>query len=72
MNSAAQEVRPAPIENAARTPLTWSLWSRQVNAILRLELKKNFFNRRAFILYLLASLPIILLGLFALRRRRAS
>lgn len=45
---------------------SWSLWARQIRAILRLELKKNFLNRRAFALYLLALLPVLLLTLLAL------
>lgn len=38
-----------------------SLWSRQVGAILRLELKKNFFGKRSILVYLLAMLPVGLL-----------
>jgi ABC-type transport system involved in multi-copper enzyme maturation permease subunit len=41
----------------ARNPLPWSLWWRQVRAILRLELRKGF--RRAYGLYLLALAPIV-------------
>src|SRR5207237_8865581 len=39
------------------------LWLRQVGAILRLELKKNFFSRRSVLVYLLALMPIGLLTL---------
>ena len=35
-----------------------SLWSRQIGAILRLELKKNFFGKRSILVYLLAMLPV--------------
>lgn len=45
---------------------SWSLWMRQTLAILQLEVRKNFFSRRAFLLYLVAGLPIILLSLLAL------
>ena len=45
--------------------LPWALWSRQIVAILRLELKKNFFSRRAFLIYLLALLPVLLLAVLA-------
>lgn len=45
-----------------------SLRTRQTLAILRLEIKKNFLSRRAFLLYLLAALPLGLLSLFALFR----
>jgi ABC-type transport system involved in multi-copper enzyme maturation permease subunit len=44
----------------------WALWARQTLAILRLEIKKNFLSRRALLLYLLAGLPLALLGLLAL------
>jgi ferric-dicitrate binding protein FerR (iron transport regulator) len=42
------------------------VWARQVAAILRLELRKNFFNRRAFLFYLLAWLPVLLLMILAI------
>ncbi len=41
-----------------KQPLPWSLWLRQVGAIFRLELEKNFLGRRSILLYLLALLPI--------------
>ncbi|HEY9286297.1 MAG TPA: hypothetical protein VIP46_22790 [Pyrinomonadaceae bacterium] len=44
----------------------WSLWARQTLAILRLEIRKNFLGRRALLLYLLAGLPLLLLGLLVL------
>lgn len=47
---------------------SWSLWTRQTIAILRLEIKKNFLSRRAFLLYAAAGLPLVLLSLFALFR----
>ncbi len=34
------------------------LWLRQIAAIMRLELKKNFFGKRAVLVYLLALMPI--------------
>jgi ABC-type transport system involved in multi-copper enzyme maturation permease subunit len=40
-----------------------SLWLRQIAAILRLELKKNFFGKRSLLVYLLAMMPIGLLVL---------
>ena len=40
-----------------------SLWLRQIGAILRLELKKNFFGKRSLLVYLLALMPIGLLML---------
>jgi hypothetical protein len=47
---------------------SWSLWTRQTLAILRLEIKKNFLSRRALLLYLIAGAPLGLLSLFALFR----
>src|SRR3989454_11501469 len=47
-----------------QTPV--SLWLRQIAAIMRLEVKKNFFGKRAFLVYLLALLPIGLLGMIAI------
>ena len=47
---------------------SWSLWTRQTLAILRLEIRKNFLSRRALLLYLIAAAPLGLLSLFALFR----
>jgi ABC-type transport system involved in multi-copper enzyme maturation permease subunit len=44
----------------ARRP--WSLWAGQIAAILRLEVRKNFIGRRAFLIYLLAGAPILLMA----------
>ena len=58
--------------NIARTKTTtkrlssWSLWLRQIRAIFRLEIRKNFFGKRSILIYLLAFLPIFLLGSLAL------
>jgi len=40
-----------------------SLWLRQIGAIMRLDLKKNFFGKRSVLVYLLAAMPIGLLVL---------
>jgi hypothetical protein len=45
---------------------SWSLWTRQTVAILSLEIRKNFLSRRAFLLYLIAGFPLVLLSLLAL------
>ena len=45
--------------------LPWSLWLRQMGAIFRLEIEKNFLGRRSILLYLLALLPIVPLALLA-------
>lgn len=42
------------------TILSWTLWRRQIAAILRLEVKKNFWGRRAFLIYLLAAFPVFI------------
>ncbi len=44
----------------------FALWLRQIGAILRLELKKNFFGKRSLLVYLLALMPIGLLTLVEL------
>ena len=36
-----------------------SLWLRQIGAIIRLELEKNLFGRRSFLIYLIALLPLL-------------
>ena len=45
---------------------SWTLWTRQTLAIVRLEIRKNFLSRRALLLYLIAGLPIVLLSMLAL------
>lgn len=52
-------IEVAQVKKSARE-LPWSLWARQIGAILRLEVKKNFLSRRAVLIYLLALLPILL------------
>ena len=47
---------------------SWSLWTRQMLAVMSLEIRKNFLSRRALLLYLIAGLPLGLLTLFALFR----
>jgi ABC-type transport system involved in multi-copper enzyme maturation permease subunit len=53
------------IERADKQPLAWSLWLRQIRAIFRLEIEKNFLGRRSILLYLLALIPILPLALLA-------
>jgi len=48
-----------------KSPLNWSLWFRQVRAIFRMELEKNFLSRRSILIYLLAFLPLFPLVPFA-------
>lgn len=45
---------------------SWSLWVRQVGAIFRIEVNKNFLSRRAILIYLLALLPLLPLTILAL------
>ncbi len=67
MMDSTSEMReqPAADLNHARTS-SWSLWTRQTFAIMGLEIKKNFLSRRAFLLYLIAGLPLVLLSMLAL------
>src|ERR1051325_6311916 len=44
----------------------WSLWLRQIRAIVALDLKKNFFGKRSLLVYLLALMPMGLLVLVEL------
>src|SRR6266513_4031806 len=63
MSSSTVDIKPA---NVGKQLLPWSLWGRQVRAIFRLEIQKNFFGRRSILLYLLALLPIFPLSILAL------
>jgi hypothetical protein len=45
---------------------SWSLWLRQIGAIMRLEVRRNFFGKRAVLIYLLALMPIGLLSMMAI------
>ena len=51
---------------SGKSPLNWSLWFRQIRAIFRMELEKNFLSRRSILIYLLAFLPLFPLTLLAL------
>ena len=44
----------------------WRMWARQAFAVARLEIRKNFFSRRAILLYLVAGAPLVLLSMLAL------
>jgi hypothetical protein len=58
MSSTAETINPEPV---TLSDSNVSLWRRQIGAILRLELKKNFFGKRSLLVYLLAAMPIGLL-----------
>jgi ABC-type transport system involved in multi-copper enzyme maturation permease subunit len=45
--------------------LPWALWARQTLAILKLEVRKNFWGRRAILIYLLALLPVLIFSAIA-------
>src|ERR1700704_3593728 len=45
---------------------SWTLWLRQILAIMRLDVTRNFFGKRAVLIYLLALMPVGLLGLMAI------
>jgi ABC-type transport system involved in multi-copper enzyme maturation permease subunit len=62
MSSSTIDFAPKKIE---KQPLPWSLWWRQIRAIFRLEIEKNFFGRRSILLYLLALIPVVPLALLA-------
>jgi ABC-type transport system involved in multi-copper enzyme maturation permease subunit len=47
-------------------PLPWSLWLRQIGAIFRFEVQKNFLGRRSILIYLLALLPLFPLLVLAI------
>jgi len=46
-------------------PSNWGLWLRQIAAIFRLEIEKNFLSRRSILIYLIALLPLFPLVLLA-------
>ena len=50
----------------------WELWTRQIAAILRMDLRKNFLSRRGVWIYLLAFAPVVLITLHAILDRRSS
>src|SRR5687768_18197456 len=60
MSSATLEITPK-----SKQSLPWALWVRQIAAIFRLEVTKNFLGRRSILLYLLALLPVGPLALLA-------
>lgn len=63
MSSTTETIQRKP---AAKVDSKWALWLRQIAAIMRLEVKKNFLGKRAVLIYLLALMPIGLLALIAI------
>src|SRR5881628_3792759 len=45
-------------ETVTRHDSSWALWLRQVAAIMRLEVKKNFLGKRSLLIYPLAMMPV--------------
>ncbi len=69
MSSTTQFSEPTEINPPTLNRAEKSLWSRrlrQIFAVMRLEIKKNFLSRRALLLYLIAAAPLVLLSIFAL------
>lgn len=60
MSSTAETIQT---RSATARDSSWSLWLRQILAIMRLDVEKNFLGKRAVLIYLLALMPI---GLFTL------
>src|SRR5215211_8829139 len=56
----------AAVEAVPHTSGNWGLWFRQIGAIFRMELEKNFLGRRSILIYLIALLPLFPLAIFAL------
>src|ERR1044071_1036817 len=54
------------VRTEANTSASWTLWLRQIGAILRLEIEKSFISRRSLLIYLIAFLPLFPLALLAL------
>src|SRR6266436_7089961 len=63
MSATAETIQSKP---ASELGSHWSLWLRQVAAIMRLDVKRNFLGKRAVLIYLLALMPIGLLSLMAI------
>ena len=62
MSSAIEAVPAKSVKPSA----DWALWLRQIGAIFRLEIEKNFLSRRSLLIYLIAFLPLFPLMILAL------
>lgn len=58
-------VESVPMKSS-RAGASWSLWFRQIVAILRLEVEKNFLGRRSILIYLITLLPLFPLLVLAI------
>jgi ABC-type transport system involved in multi-copper enzyme maturation permease subunit len=63
MNSTGEVIKSQAMK---KRRLPWSLWRRQISAIMRLEVKRNFLGKRSLLVYLMALMPIVLLGMIAI------
>jgi len=63
--SGVKEQPVAANANSVRSA-SWSLWTRQTVAIMGLEIKKNFFSRRALLLYPIVGLPLLLMTMLSI------
>lgn len=63
------ESQTAPVASGEKQ---FTLWRRQIAGILRLEVRKNFWGRRAFLIYLLALFPVVILFMLTQVDSRAS
>lgn len=63
---AENAIKSTTVENPVENSRNWNLWGQQISALLKLELGKTLFSRRAILLYLLAGLPLFLMVLFLL------
>ena len=63
--SGVKEQPVATNANSVRSA-SWSLWTRQTVAIMGLEIKKNFFSRRALLLYPIVGLPLLLMTMLSI------
>jgi hypothetical protein len=61
----SSNISASEINRRDKKPIPWSLWQRQIRAVFRLEIEKNFLGRRSILLYLLALIPIVPLALLA-------
>lgn len=62
MSTTAETIQSKPAEMVGSS---WSLWLRQIAAIMRLDVTRNFFGKRAILIYLMALMPIALLTMIA-------
>jgi hypothetical protein len=63
MSSTVETIQSKP---GWKADSSWSLWLRQIAAIMRLEVKRNFLGKRAVLIYLVALMPIGLLAMIAI------